>query len=80
MVKLAFIAETIEGVNVCKILGIMSQNHALIPCSSGSWAACILSVSFSWSSEPLPPLLTGLLGSVFTVGGVLDGELQSTES
>ena len=74
MVKLAFIAETIEGVNVCKILGIMSQNHALIPCSSGSWAACILSVSCIWSSEPLPPLLTVLLGSV-SDGGALGGQL-----
>ena len=74
MVKLAFIAETIEGVNVCKILDIMSQNHALIPCSSGSWAACILSVSCIWSSEPLPPLLTGLLGSV-SDGGALGGQL-----
>ena len=27
----------------------------------------------------LLPHFTGLLGSVFTVGGVLDGELQSTE-
>ena len=34
----------------------------------------------SGSLESLPPLLTGLLESVFTVGGVLDGELQSTES
>ena len=34
----------------------------------------------SGSLESLPPLLTGLLRSVFTVGGVLDGELQSTES
>ena len=33
----------------------------------------------SGSVESLPLLLTGLLGSVFTVGGVLDGELQSTE-
>ena len=34
----------------------------------------------SRSLESLPPLLTGLLGSVSTVGGVLDGKLQSTES
>ena len=74
MVKLAFIAETVEGNKCVENTEYHVQNYALIPCSSGSWAACILSVSCIWSSEPLPPLLTVLLGSV-SDGGALGGQL-----